>query len=742
MERFRTAILWSLWPAVLVGVGLIAGNSATGQDPGDGAANEAGLTELTRGPIHEAFAEPVIFNPKPGIVVKKEPPKPIEELPPEQKPEGENVAFIAGYFSFDEDKDDFIYISGIWRLIPPGKEWVGGYWNQVDGGWQWVSGHWKSLSEVVAAAPVNEGGPAKTEVEYYPEPPPSLENGANVEAPTADHVWVPGCHVWYTNRYVWRGGYWVVARPDWMWVPAHYMWTPCGYVFVDGYWDYAIARRGVIFAPCYFDAVVYARPRFVYCPRLVIDVGIVTDHFFCRPAYQHYYFGDYYATSYVSIGISPWFSFHYGHGHYCPIYSHYRWSYARHDTRWEVDLRSNYRHRVEHVDYRPARTYVQQTTIINNITVNKNVNVTNVNPKQLALAKPLTQVAKQPVDPKAGNAMKFEKVAQADRQAFASKAADVRRVSTERGTLETKTAKDLKAAGGMGPGNTGVAKPVTLNLPKSTVASKPVEQLKTNAPPPVPAGGIIRPKKTGDTAGKPGTGGTTGPVVGGSGKPGDTTKPGGSGAGGTGAGTAGKPGDPTKPSGSGGTGAGTAGKPGDPTKPSGSGAGGTGAGSAGKPGDPNKPSGSGAGGTGTGTAGKPGDPTKPSGSGAGGSGSGGTKPPMGGGSTPPTGGASTPPIGGSKPPTSGGSTPPSGGGSLTPPSGGGSKPPTSGGTPPSGGSKPPMGGSSNLPTGGGSKPPASGGSSGSGTKPSGSGGSSGSSTKTKDSDSKPGGKKP
>src|SRR5438105_1908609 len=46
---------------------------------------------LTRGPVHEAFAEPVQFNPKPGAVVPKQPPAPIEELPPDQKPEGQNV---------------------------------------------------------------------------------------------------------------------------------------------------------------------------------------------------------------------------------------------------------------------------------------------------------------------------------------------------------------------------------------------------------------------------------------------------------------------------------------------------------------------------------------------------------------------------------------------------------------------------------------------------------------------------
>src|SRR5437868_7994 len=38
-----------------------------------------------RGPVHEAFAEPATL-PSASPVVPKQPPAPIEELPPEQKP--------------------------------------------------------------------------------------------------------------------------------------------------------------------------------------------------------------------------------------------------------------------------------------------------------------------------------------------------------------------------------------------------------------------------------------------------------------------------------------------------------------------------------------------------------------------------------------------------------------------------------------------------------------------------------
>ncbi len=49
---------------------------------------------LARGPVHEAYAEPTEREPVPTPIVNKEPPKPIEELPPDQKPEGDNVQWI------------------------------------------------------------------------------------------------------------------------------------------------------------------------------------------------------------------------------------------------------------------------------------------------------------------------------------------------------------------------------------------------------------------------------------------------------------------------------------------------------------------------------------------------------------------------------------------------------------------------------------------------------------------------
>src|SRR4051794_23835733 len=89
---------------------------------------------LARGPVHEAYAEPSEREPKATPVIPKEPPKPIEELPPDQKPEGDNVQWMPGYWQWDDDKQDFLWVSGFWRGPPPERTWGPGGWRGGAGG--------------------------------------------------------------------------------------------------------------------------------------------------------------------------------------------------------------------------------------------------------------------------------------------------------------------------------------------------------------------------------------------------------------------------------------------------------------------------------------------------------------------------------------------------------------------------------------------------------------------------------
>lgn len=336
----------SVMVALGLGLGLYKAISAPPVPAAQPAVvNAEGVQVLTRGPVHEAFAETVTYNPEPGVVATKAPPAAIEEVPPAQRPAGNNVAWIPGYWSWDDERNDFLWVSGVWRALPPGRQWVPGYWGKSAQGVQWTSGYWADAKA--------------TEVEYLPQPPASVESGPRVAATSADQTWLPGCWVWQNSRYVWRPGFWATVQPNWVWIPAHYVWAPRGYVYIDGYWDYSIGRRGVLFAPVYFNADVYGRRGFSYSPTTVINLDAFNNHLFLRPRYQHYYFGDYYAADYRGRGYYPWFAYNAGRYGYDPFYANARWQH-RADVEWERRQQADFDNRRDHEDARPPRTMAGQ----------------------------------------------------------------------------------------------------------------------------------------------------------------------------------------------------------------------------------------------------------------------------------------------------------------------------------------------------------------------------------------------
>lgn len=661
-----------------VGLALLAAMAGVlGTTPVDGQGNQSGEPQvLTRGPIHEAFAEPVTFDAKPGVIVPKNPPPLVEEVPPEQKPDGDNVDWVPGYWHWEDDRKDFIWISGFWRVLPPNRKWIPGYWNNLEGGGsQWVGGYWANADQGQA--------------EYLPAPPATLENGAPTQAPSENHVWTPGTWVWQETRYLWRPGFWIVAQPGWIWTPAHYVWTPCGYVYVDGGWDLSIRRRGVIFAPCYWSAWTY-RPVYVYRPTVCIDVDIVTDHFFCRTGYSSYYFGDYYGDTYVSLGFTPWFRFHYARGGgYCPVYAYHAW-YYRSTPNWRIQLQVGYDRCFRQPDFRPPRTYIAQQNIINNVTINKTVvnnNVTVINQNsnntvidrsRRVVAKPITQIAAESAAAKDAP-MRFRKLEGTEIRQIKNQGQETQQLVSKRLDLERQAARQLagsatnpvRGAAGAGDriskpaGASGFAnapqKPIKLDLPKTPIvdrgaarreATKEVQRgdgLKvSNQPPDLPP--TVR-SRQGSSRGNPAAGGEAA----GNGAAGTRLNP-----------SEGKGREPDAATGKGMTDPRLGRTGGDatrivPSRPGGANPPQTGEGDANKGGDVNKGSGrpgfrspgsGGAGGTMPGSGNK--QPTQGSSSGS--AGSGGNRPPSGGGNRPPgfgSGGGSS--GGGSKQPPQGGS---------------------------------------------------------------------------------------
>jgi hypothetical protein len=301
---------------------------------------------LTRGPVHEAFAEQFNADAKPGLIVPKAPPADIEELIPDTVPEGDNMQWVHGYWAWDDEIEDFIWVSGFWRDYPVGQRWVPGYWHEVPGGYQWVSGFWMTEQ--------NE------ELAYLPEPPASLDVGPSTSAPTESHFWVPGCWYYVGGGYRWRAGFWSPCYDEWVWVPDRYVWTPFGFVFRPGYHDRRLPDRGCLFAPVRFAHVHYwHRPRVFYTPSFVIDTGPLALHLFVRPTYCHYYFGDFYAAQYTGWGFRPWYTCDFRYrSTYCydPLLVFYAGYHRRHGRIDYCDrLASWNRYYRDHEHHRPPR---------------------------------------------------------------------------------------------------------------------------------------------------------------------------------------------------------------------------------------------------------------------------------------------------------------------------------------------------------------------------------------------------
>ena len=395
------------------------------------------LEVLTRGPVHEAFAEPVPLEVQAGLIVPLPPPANIEEVPPAERPRGDNFVWVPGYWAWDADRNGYIWVSACWRAAPPAMYWVPGYWAEVadvqpverggvnvrvggldvhvgggrvaSAGWEWVSGFW---------APVGA-----QEIEYLPAPPAPMDLEPPGAAPYADGMWVPGCWYWRGDQYVRRPGYWLRHQPNWVWEPSHYRWTPRGYVFEAGHWDYSLDRRGVLFAPVYFPRSVYSRPGFSYSPTIAIDVGILSVHLFAYPRYSHYYFGDYYDDAYLRVGIYPRFESQRRHTWYDPIYTYDRWHYGRTDNRWEEHQRQQYDSRRSDKNLRPARTYREMET--------RTARMPEAQRRNVQLARPLPTIVASKASP-----LKFERINTDARQKITRQATDTHKLRDERAKWE------------------------------------------------------------------------------------------------------------------------------------------------------------------------------------------------------------------------------------------------------------------------------------------------------------------
>jgi hypothetical protein len=348
---------------LLLLTGLVLCGTSWGQSP---ATQQTFVEVQTRGPVHEAFAQPYDVAVQIDPVIKQKPPAPIPEEAPAAKPEGESVGWIPGYWAWDADNNEFLWISGVYRNAPPGRVYVAGYWEQTaDGGWRWVHGFW---------APADQ-----RELPILPLPPAPLESGPSLPPPDDDSFYVPGCWSYGDTGYVWRPGCYLQCRPGLVWIPPCYVWRPSGCLYVRGYWDHPLERRGRLFAPAVFRRSPWLNPGWAWRPSHVITAAALLDALFVDGRAGHYRYGDWYGKTHLNRGIQPWHQV--GTKNFDPLYAYYRKA-NRNNAGWQNSLATQYNDRLSGKAIRPPRSLGQQALAVN-----------QTNNAKLHVAQPLTHIA-------------------------------------------------------------------------------------------------------------------------------------------------------------------------------------------------------------------------------------------------------------------------------------------------------------------------------------------------------------
>ena len=392
----------------------------------------------------------------------KEPPQPIQEMPPDQKPAGQNIQWIPGYWAGTSraTTSSGSAASGASRrpivsgFPATGTKSTGATSGSREPGFRSVRETRAKPAVVLAPAPAeprsrSQHAPALSQRELDSR----LLVLASVGIRLAARI---------------LGG-----RPAQLDLDARALCLDPEWLSLRaGYWDLPVANRGLMFAPVYYPQPVYAQPNFVFTPSIGIVGSAVTANLFVQASTNQYMFGNFYAQNFVSVGITPWFSFSFATGpplFYDPLFSYYAVINVRQNPGWVAAVREQYVLRRDRVELRPPNTYIEQTRIIErNVNITRNVTV--VDHRELAM--PLSRLA---ADPVAGRGMRMVKVEEAERQQFRQQVAQLHQFREQRVQQEREGAR-ARAAGGA-----AAQRPRPMNLPHSPIASHPARATGSQA---------------------------------------------------------------------------------------------------------------------------------------------------------------------------------------------------------------------------------------------------------------------
>ena len=205
----------------------------------------------------------------------------MPEIPPEQRPDGDNVQWIPGHWAWDEERKRF-YLGERDVPRPAGRTYVPGYWSRHRGR--------------LAVGPGLLTGAQAESPQYVPEPPASLDIDPASPPPDENSFYAPRNWVYQRRRHLAAG---ILGA-----VPARLRldqsWSPGG-CFCNGYWDYPFQRRGLLFAPIELGGGW--GPGWGYRP---VRGGRLARRRFWRPGRPFYYY-DLFRAELCRQGFRPWF---------------------------------------------------------------------------------------------------------------------------------------------------------------------------------------------------------------------------------------------------------------------------------------------------------------------------------------------------------------------------------------------------------------------------------------------------
>jgi hypothetical protein len=190
------------------------------------------------------------------VYAPKAPPSPIIERPSGVRPD-RNARWIAGYWDWDTERDEYVWVGGSWQIPPAGSIWVAGRWDRDAAGWYWIPGQWSRRGN---PADVAVNGPRWRTT----GPPADHPDDEPAPAPGPDFFFVPGHYAPDGDRLAWKPGFWSRSQPGWDWIPSRWVRRANGWDFREGYWVRDPDAPVVVINP-------RARRRIVARPPVVVE---------------------------------------------------------------------------------------------------------------------------------------------------------------------------------------------------------------------------------------------------------------------------------------------------------------------------------------------------------------------------------------------------------------------------------------------------------------------------------------